>query len=141
MRNPNALPFGLDEKELNRRLEQRLDDLAKKEKFYLRPDVSLKEISAKLYTNRTYASRMINIIKGCKFNEYVNNLRLEKTAELLQTKNYMNTHSIHDLATDCGFASVSTFRRAFTKKYGTTPLSYAKKNGYRNKEAARKAKA
>jgi len=138
MRNPNALPFGLDPKEMNRRLEQRLDELAKKEKFYLRKDASLKDISAKLYTNRTYASRMINEIKGCKFNDYVNQLRLEKTEELLTTPGYMNEHSIRDLADDCGFASVSTFRRAFIKKYGKTPLSYAKKNGYRNKAEARK---
>lgn len=138
MRNPNALPFGLEEKEMNRRLEQRLNELAKKEKFYLKPDASLKEVAAALYTNRTYASRMINILKGCKFNDYINGLRLEKADELLKTKNYMNTHSIRDLAADCGFASVSTFRRAFTKKYGNTPLSFAKKNGYRNKAEARK---
>ncbi|MBO4594057.1 MAG: helix-turn-helix transcriptional regulator [Bacteroidaceae bacterium] len=134
MRNPNALPFGLDEAELNRRLEQRLDDLAKKTKFYLRKDVSLKEISNALITNRTYASRMINKIKGCKFNDYVNNLRLEKAEELFHTKDYMNTHSIRDLANDCGFASVSTFRRAFAKKYDNTPLSYAKRNGFKGKK-------
>ena len=60
MKRPNALPFGLEKAELNRRLEQRLDDLAKKTKFYLRKDISLKEIAAALVTNRTYASRMIN---------------------------------------------------------------------------------
>lgn len=133
MRNPNALPFGLEEEELNRRLEQRLDDLARKTKFYLRKDVSLKEIAAALCTNRTYASRMINKVKGCKFNDYVNNLRLERADELFHVKDYMNTHSIRDLATDCGFASVSTFRRAFAKKYDNTPLSYAKRNGFKGR--------
>ena len=76
MKRPNALPFGLEKEELNRRLEQRLDDLAKKTKFYLRKDISLKEIAAALVTNRTYASRMINEVKGCKFNDYVNQLRI-----------------------------------------------------------------
>lgn len=131
MKNPDALPFGLDEKELNRRLEQRLDDLAKKTKFYLRKDVSLNEIADALVTNRTYASRMINLVKGCKFNDYVNSLRLEKAEELFRTKDYMNTHSIRDLASDSGFASVSTFRRAFAKKYENTPLSYVKHNGFK----------
>ncbi|MGN1236230.1 MAG: hypothetical protein ACI4TS_02165, partial [Bacteroidaceae bacterium] len=64
MKNPEALPFGLDEKELNRRLEQRLDDLAQKTQFYLRKDISLNEIADLLVTNRTYASRMINNVKG-----------------------------------------------------------------------------
>ncbi len=131
MKRPNSLPFGLEKDELNRRLEQRLDDLAKKTKFYLRKDVSLKEVAAALVTNRTYASRMINDIKGCKFNDYVNMLRLEKADELFHTKDYMNTHSIRDLANDCGFASVSTFRRAFAKKYDRTPLNYAKSNGFK----------
>lgn len=133
MKNPNALPFGLEEEELNRRLEQRLDDLAKRTQFYLRKDVSLKEVAASLFTNRTYASRMINKLKGCKFNDYVNQLRLQKADELFHTKDYMNTHSIKDLAEDCGFASVSTFRRAFAKKFDATPLSFVKKNGYKGK--------
>ena len=131
MKRPNSLPFGLEKDELNRCLEQRLDDLAKKTKFYLRKDVSLKEVAAALVTNRTYASRMINEIKGCKFNEYINMLRLEKADELFNTKDYMNTHSIQQLASDCGFASVSTFRRAFAKKYDRTPLNYAKRNGFK----------
>ena len=131
MKRPNSLPFGLEKEELNRRLEQRLDDLARKTKFYLRKDVSLKEIAAALVTNRTYASRMINEVKGCKFNEYVNMLRLERADELFHTKDYMNTHSIRDLAEACGFASVSTFRRAFAKKYDRTPLNSAKRNGFK----------
>ena len=53
MKRPNSLPFGLEKEELNRRLEQRLDDLAKKTKFYLRKDVSLKEVAAALVTTRT----------------------------------------------------------------------------------------
>lgn len=131
MKSPHALPFGLEEEELNLRLEQRLDDLAAKTHFYLRKDVSLKEIAAALYTNRTYVSRMINKLKGCKFNDYVNQLRLQKADELFNTKDYMNTHSIKDLAEDCGFASVSTFRRAFAKRYDATPLAFVKKNGYK----------
>lgn len=131
MKRPNALPFGLEKEELQRRLEQRLDDLAENTKFYLRKDVSLKDIAAALVTNRTYASRMINEVKGCKFNDYVNQLRLQKADELFNTPGYMNTHSIRDLAEDCGFASVSTFRRAFAKKYDRTPLNYAKTNGYK----------
>ena len=130
MKRPNALPFGLEKEELNRRLEQRLDDLAKKTKFYLRKDISLKEIAAALVTNRTYASRMINEVKGCKFNDYVNQLRLERAEELFHTPNYMNTHSIRDLASDCGFASVSTFRRAVAKKFDRTHLNYVKRNGF-----------
>ena len=132
MKRPNALPFGLEKEELNRRLEQRLDDLAQKTKFYLRKDISLKEIAAALVTNRTYASRMINEVKGCKFNDYVNQLRLERAEELFHTPNYMNTHSIRDLASDCGFASVSTFRRAFAKKFDRTPLNYVKRNGFKD---------
>ena len=131
MKHPEALPFGLDEKELNARLEQRLDNLAKETQFYLRKDISLNEIADLLVTNRTYASRMINNVKGCKFNEYVNRLRLQKAEELFTDKDYMNSHSIRDLASDCGFASVSTFRRAFSKKFDNTPLSFVKRNGYR----------
>ena len=97
----------------------------------LRKHISLNEIADLLVTNRTYASRMINNVKGCKFNEYINTLRLQKAEELFHTKDYMNTHSIRDLASDCGFASVSTFRRAFSKKFDNTPLSFVKRNGFK----------
>ncbi len=132
MKHPNALPFGLDEKEINKQLEKRLDDLAEKTEFYLRKKVSLNEIADLLATNRTYASRMINITKGCKFNAYINDLRLAKAEKLFGDATYMATHKIRELAADCGFASVSTFRRAFTQKYKKTPLSYINSNGFKN---------
>ena len=127
----NPLPHGLESEERNLVLKERLDKLTAETEFYMQKRINMDEVAAMLATNRTYLSRMMNNVKGCSFTEFINGKRLEKAYELFSTPGYMNSHSISELAADCGFASVATFRRAFVKKYDFTPLSYVKRNGYK----------
>lgn len=54
--------------------------------------------------------------------EYINNLRLEKSVELLKQGN----SSVMDVSLSVGFHNASYFHRAFKKKYHMTPLSFMK---------------
>lgn len=128
----NRLPHGLEPEDRNVILAERLNKLARDTEFYMQQRINMDEVAARLTTNRTYLSRMINQTKGCSFTEYVNMLRLERAYALFTTPGYMKAHSISDLAAESGFASVATFRRAFVKKYDYTPLSYIKRKGYKN---------
>lgn len=76
-------------------------------------------------TNRTYLSSYFNNKLNITFYDYINNLRIEKTGkQLLAT--YPYTMNIDEIAERSGFNSTSTFRRAFFKNTGMTPLQYRK---------------
>lgn len=52
--------------------------------------------------------------------EYINSIRLEQVAVLLET----TEDSVLDIMLECGFNNVSYFNRLFKKAYGTTPSRY-----------------
>lgn len=54
--------------------------------------------------------------------EYINNLRLEKSVELLE----QSSASILEISLSVGFHNLSYFHRAFKKKYHMTPLTFQK---------------
>lgn len=56
----------------------------------------------------------------CNFNTYVNGVRLNYVAALLQDTN----ESITKLCFDCGFESQRTFNRVFKERYKITPREY-----------------
>lgn len=53
--------------------------------------------------------------------EYINNLRLERSTELLAENN------VNETAARVGFEDANYFSRIFKKKYGVSPSEYAKK--------------
>ena len=82
----------------------------------------LAELAAELGTNRTTLSSYINSSLGTTFYDYVNSSRLEYTEKLLSDPDAK--YSVEQLAELSGFNSLSTFRRAFGKKYGMSPQQY-----------------
>lgn len=53
--------------------------------------------------------------------EYIRNRKLEKASQLLLNPDIR----INEVAWDCGFESISTFNRAFRKKFGISPTEHA----------------
>ena len=72
-------------------------------------------------------SRFMSFFKnqtGSSFIKYLNDYRLEASAEqLLQTRK-----SITEIAMENGFENISYFIRSFKNKYNTTPFDYRKKS-------------
>ena len=91
------------------------------EKAYLNPEISIVEVARQIGTNRSYLSDFLNHNCNSTFIDYVNNLRLEYAERLMKEDSNI---SIEAISISSGFNSLSTFRRAFSKKYGSTPSKY-----------------
>ena len=70
--------------------------------------------------NQAYVCREFKKYVGITMTEYLNNLRLNYAAMLLQTKH----DSIISIAGAAGFQNLSYFNRCFKKKYGMTPSAF-----------------
>lgn len=101
---------------------EKLARLAADGYFVRTPHLTLAELAADLGTNRTTLSSYINNSLGTTFYDYVNSNRLEYTEKLLSDPG--TKYSAEQLAELSGFNSLSTFRRAFSKKYGISPQQY-----------------
>lgn len=104
---PAMLPEGVLERAM---MEQRL---------YLRPGLTLSELAEALGTNRTYVSNYLSRRLHQTFYDYVNQLRIEQASIPLMTEH--PEYKLEYIARESGFASISTFRRAFFKLTQQTP--------------------
>lgn len=103
---------------------QLLPSMIEKDKLYLNPTLSLKDLAASIGTNRTYLSDYFTHVLNTTFYNYINSIRIEKKSiPMLQDD---NNYTIEVIAKESGFQSLSTFRRAFVKQVGVTPSKYRK---------------
>lgn len=86
-------------------------------------DISLKDLSEKLFLSIGYLSRFFKKNYGMSFAEYLTNIRLYHAVEDLLYTNVPITH----VAYDNGFTNAAVFNKAFKKAYGETPSSFRKK--------------
>ena len=104
---------------------KKLESLINEEKFYLNPDVTLKDLAGKLHIHSNHLSRIINENFKLSYNDFVNKYRIAEAEKLLSNpKNKDRT--ILELMYNCGFYSKSVFNTAFKKFTGQTPSQYRK---------------
>lgn len=105
-----------------------LKGLAKLEKqeYFLRPDCNLRAIAKKTKTNATYLSKIINTHKGKKFNEYMNDLRIDYALRRLKEDRRFRSFSIKSIALEVGYKSDKSFAKHFKSKTGINPSYYIK---------------
>lgn len=82
--------------------------------------ISLSNLAEKLQINYSYLSTLFKTEVGIGFSEYLNNIRLEKAKEMLDS----GERKLKKIAADSGFVSYSYFLNMFKKKYGVTPTEY-----------------
>lgn len=80
-------------------------------------DVSLDALAEALDYNKSYLCVAFKKDTGMTILDCLNTIRIRRAAELI----VYSDHSIAQVATQCGFASVSHFNRVFLKYVGTTP--------------------
>ena len=110
--NKNELPFA----------EGVLERLMEEQQLYLKKDLTLSDLAEALGTNRTYVSKYLSQVLNQTFYDYVNQLRIERVSIPMMREH--PEYKLDFVACESGFASISTFRRAFIKLTGQTPSQF-----------------
>ncbi len=106
-------------KELLPIAEGTLEEVMEEQRLYLNKDLTLADLALALNTNRTYISNYLSQVRGQTFYDYINQLRIEHVSIPLLKEH--PEYTLDYIAMQSGFASISTFRRAFVKQTGHTP--------------------
>jgi len=93
--------------------------------------ITVTEIAKSLNFERSYFSTVFKNSVGISPQEYLNNYRLEKAAELLISDNC----SITDIAFSTGYSGVINFSRMFKRRYGVSPTDYRNANRVKAKSS------
>ena len=99
-----------------------IQQLMENEKFYLKPSITISDVSTTLGTNDKYISMSVNKFARMNFNHYINTLRIQEAKKKLLEEN--TESSIQDIALACGFGNASSFIRVFKQTTGLTPAYY-----------------
>jgi AraC-like DNA-binding protein len=82
--------------------------------------ISLGKVSKIAKMSPVSFSRYFKQNSGAGFVEYLNRVRTNKACYLLRETEY----HVRDIATECGFASISNFNKQFRKTEGISPRDY-----------------
>lgn len=90
---------------------------------YVRPGLTIKELSDILQTNRTYLSAYIKTTYHMTFRDWIVGLRIEYAKRLLVQYPVL---TVADISEKSGFQSPSHFIRLFKENTGCTPVKWRK---------------
>lgn len=93
------------------------------EKLYTNKNLSISYLAAHLNTNDRYISQAINTHSQHNFSGFVNRYRVKAACDLFEKNESL---SIHQMASRCGFGSMSSFHRIFKEIMCVTPCQYQK---------------
>ena len=106
-------------------IKERLEQYFETGKPYLNKKISIKDGARRLFTNKTYLSKVINENMGVNFNQYVNAYRMKEVDKLLKEDSHIGMKELCDKA---GFGCMATFVVAFRLYKGAPPAEWCKKN-------------
>ncbi|MFD0672700.1 helix-turn-helix domain-containing protein [Cohnella sp. GCM10027633] len=87
---------------------------------YYDPNLNLQSIALVLKMSPVYIGRVFKQTENVPLTEYINDVRLNRSLDLLENKHY----SINTVMEKVGYINQSYFFRLFKKKFGTTPKEY-----------------
>lgn len=103
-----------------KKIEDKLTEW-KKQKHYLRPRLTILDLSKMIGINRTYVSNFINDSYGLNFNTWINHLRIEE-AKIKMT--LTNRRNLTEIAEQVGFTDLAHFSKQFKLKEGVSPSEW-----------------
>ncbi len=104
---------------------EELDKIVTTNQWFLKPRISLNDMSNLTGLQTRDISRAINLVAQQSFNEYINHYRVRYVCDTL-TQNPQQT--LTNIAFDAGFSSKASFNKVFKAITGTTPTEYKTKN-------------
>jgi two-component system response regulator YesN len=99
-----------------------LTDIEKEITEHYMDNLSLKSLSEKYYINSAYLGQIFRKQFGNCFKDYLNNYRIDRSAELL----IRSDEKIYVIANEVGFNNTDYFISKFVQIKGITPLQYRK---------------
>ncbi len=97
-----------------------------KEKPYLEPGLTLRQLSEALDIPYRHLSQVINEKTGFNFYNYINSYRIDEVKKYLSDAD-LGKESILDLAFDAGFNSKAAFNAVFKQFTGSTPGQFRRR--------------
>jgi len=82
-------------------------------------DINLNKVAGKALVSKFHFIRLFKKYYGCTPNQYLQEVRIEKSKKILQTRK-----SIDEVCAAVGFTSKTSFISLFKKMTGTTPFVY-----------------
>ena len=86
---------------------------------YSKP-ITLEKVSRMAHMSSFAFSRYFKKYAGSGFVEYLNKVRMNKAGHLLRETEYQ----VHEIASQCGFSSISNFNKQFRRTEGLAPRDY-----------------
>lgn len=102
----------------NKPLKDRLLDYFETEKPFLSKDLTMEEVAARLFTNKSYLSKTINVEMNKNFRELVNTFRIREAMRLYLKNQDISINELRELS---GFNNNASFTSAFKLITGSTP--------------------
>ena len=90
--------------------------------------ISLEELSEKFTINKFYLTRKFKEEYGCTIYQYITNLRITASKELLRFTDY----NVTEVAMKLGFSDSAYFTRVFSNSVGISPLKFKKQWNVKN---------
>lgn len=84
------------------------------------PNLNLKFITERMFVSKASISNKMKALTGISTMEYVNQIRIEKAADLL----LHTTKNITEISIEVGFSSARYFSKVFKEKKGLTPSGF-----------------
>lgn len=112
--------------QLTEQMKAQLNELMTEGEIYLNSRLTLSDLAGELGTNRTYLSNYLNRELNVSFYDYVNSFRVKRACVMIASDPDV---TVHDIVERCGFNSVSTFRRSFSREVGQTYGEFRKNVG------------
>lgn len=108
--------------DLQKLLEQ-IDEYLITSKAFTNFDLTIADLTESLKVHPKRISLAINSVRKQNFNNYINQFRIEKAIEQMESGD-LNKYTMEGIGTKVGFNSKSAFYSAFKKVTGTTPIKY-----------------
>ncbi len=103
-----------------------ISDVTKYMSEYYYEGITLDQIAENVSITPQYLSKIFKEETGCKFIEWLTNVRINKAKELMKTTN----KTIKEICFEVGYNDPNYFSRLFKRLEGKTISEYAKENRY-----------
>ena len=104
-------------------IERELKQLMVQQELFKNQKLSVQDVAEQLGLARQQLSEVLNVHMGMRFQDLLNQYRVEAFIQCLHQERY-NNYTLLGIATEVGFSSKSSFNSTFKKLKGVTPSQY-----------------